>query len=170
MSEPISVGVAELRTSTNSDVLASFGLGSCVAVAMFDPLKGIGGLAHVMLPESHGKDSEESPGKFADTAVQRLLEWLVDMGARRRNLKCKIVGGAQMFELPGSARRPKVPGAAEGKHIGARNVDSVKRALEEIGIPLVAEDTGGNYGRTVRFDSSSGEVEISSIGYEKKVI
>jgi chemotaxis receptor (MCP) glutamine deamidase CheD len=106
LSEVVNVGVAELKIADNSNVLASFGLGSCVAVAMFDPLKKIGGLAHVMLPESRGKETgAEASGKFADTAVPRLVEELVKDGARKNSLRCKIVGGAQMFEIPGAHRR-----------------------------------------------------------------
>lgn len=171
MSEVVSVGVAELKVSDNSCVLASFGLGSCVAVAMFDSLKGIGGLAHVMLPESRGKDAEGSPGKFADTAVERLLAEMLKLGARSNGVKCKIVGGAQMFEIPGTRKVDRFPRPPESaSHIGDRNVGAVKGELARLKIPLVGEDTGGNYGRTVKFNTSNGEVEVSSIYHGRTVL
>jgi len=105
LTEMLNVGVAELKVSDNSDILASFGLGSCVAVAVYDPKKKIGGLAHVMLPESRGKDNPKVPGKFADTAIPDLVDRLERLGARPKCLKCKIVGGAQMFEIPGSRNK-----------------------------------------------------------------
>ncbi|MBK5093497.1 MAG: chemotaxis protein CheD [Actinobacteria bacterium] len=127
---------------------------------MYDPLRKVGGLAHVMLPESRGTDSEEIPGKFADIAVSRLVEKLVQLGARRTGLRCKIAGGSKMFDIPGNnqwaANSPHT-------HIGARNVEGIKRELERLRIPLVGEDIGGNYGRSIKFDTSTGEVEVKSI-------
>lgn len=171
MSELISVGVAELKVSSNSTVLASFGLGSCVAVAIFDPLRKIGGLAHVMLPESRGRPPlETAKGKFADTAVPELVQELVNMGARQKGLKCKIVGGSQMFELPSSTRKDGAIATSPASQIGARNIEAVKRELESLRIPLLGEDTGGNYGRTVKFNPRTGEVEVSSINHGRTVL
>jgi chemotaxis protein CheD len=170
LSEVVNVGVAELKTGSNSCVLASFGLGSCVAVAMFDPFRKIAGLAHVMLPESRGKEPPEGAnGKFADLAVPTLVEELCQIGARRNRLKCKIIGGAQMFEIPGVQKRENAFIGAPA-HIGARNVEAVKNELEKLRIPLIGEDTGGNYGRTVKFDSTTGEVEVSSINHGRTVL
>lgn len=160
MSEVVSVGVAEIKFSDESGTLASYGLGSCVAVAMYDPLRKVGGLAHVMLPESKGTDGEDTPGKYADTAVSRLVEELVQLGAWRTGLRCKIVGGSQMFDMPGNNQRAA---NSPHTHIGARNVGGVKRELERLRIPLVGEDTGGNYGRSIMFNTSTGEVAVKSI-------
>ena len=171
MDELESVGVAELKVSDNSVVMASFGLGSCVAIAMFDPYKKVGGLAHIMLPASRGKESEKNPAKFADTAVVFLVDELVRKGARLKSLRCKIVGGSQMFEgLGSSIRGDGSEESSKPRHIGARNIEAVKQALKEIGVPLIGEDTGGNYGRTVRFNTSTFEVEISSIYHGRTVI
>ncbi len=160
MSDVESVSVAEIKVSNDSGILASYGLGSCVAVAMYDRLKKVGGLAHIMLPESRGAVSEETPGKFADIAVSRLVEELVRLGARRTGLRCKIAGGSQMFDIPGDNQRAA---KSPHTHIGTRNVERVRRELERLRIPLVGEDTGGNYGRSVKFDTSTGEVEVKSI-------
>lgn len=171
MSDVVAVGVAELKIADNSNILASFGLGSCVAVAMFDPLKKIGGLAHVMLPDSRGKGAiEGATGKFADTAVPYLVDELVKRGARKNGLRCKIVGGAQMFEIPGAQKKDSAMAVGPPTHIGARNIEAVKNELGKLRIPLLGEDTGGNYGRTVKFNSCTGEVEVSSIYHGRTVI
>jgi len=168
--ETVKVGVAELEVSDNHDILASFGLGSCVAIAIYDPVKGVGGLAHVMLPESLRPGPPTMPGKFADTAVEHLIEELLALGARKKNLESKLVGGAQMFEMPGSrSANPKVA-CGPSVNIGARNIIAAKEALEGEKIPVVGEDIGGNHGRTVRFNTSTGEVEISSIRFGKSTL
>lgn len=169
MSDVVTVGLAELKVTDNSHVLASFGLGSCVAVAIFDPVRKKGGLAHIMLPESKGRDSSLTPGKFADTAVSRLVGELVDIGARPRSLLSKIAGGSEMFQALEASREP-TRGGAHVSRIGTRNIEAVKKALNQLGVPLVAEDTGGSHGRTVRFDIGTGEVEITSISQGKLVI
>jgi chemotaxis protein CheD len=169
LSDVVNVGLAELKVTNGDGTLASFGLGSCVAVAMFDPVRRVGGLAHVMLPESRGRDSELTPGKFADTAIDTLAKELVRAGARQKSLICKIAGGSQMFQIITAPSRA-VPACPSSTHIGDRNIEAVKVALDVLGIPLVGEDTGGNYGRTVRFDVASGQVEISSISHGKVVI
>jgi len=169
LADVIMVGLAELKVADNPCVLASFGLGSCVAVAMVDPVRKKGGLAHVMLPESRGRDSDLTPGKFADTAVARLVAELTAVGARPANLRCKISGGAEMFVALGSSSRAAGGGVSTAR-IGARNVEGVKAALREAGIPLTGEDTGGSHGRTVRFDTATGEVEVTSISGLRKVI
>jgi chemotaxis protein CheD len=169
--EVLNVGVAELKVTDNSCTLASFGLGSCVAVAMFDPLKKVAGLAHVMLPDSRGKEQPDgAQGKFADTAVPTLVEELKKLGARKNGLRCKIVGGAQMFEIPGSSRKESGLAVGSPAHIGARNIEAVKQELEKLKVPLIGEDTGGNYGRTVKFNSTSGELEVSSINHGRTVL
>lgn len=162
MSENVPVGVADLKVANNSSVLASYGLGSCVAVGMYDQLRKVGGLAHVMLPDSRGRDTEAVPGKFADSAIVTLIKQMKELGARQIGIRCKIAGGSQMFDLGKNQ-------SAAG-NIGARNVEAVKAALAEAGIQLVAEDTGGNYGRTVKFETATGKMEISSISHGSKTI
>lgn len=163
------VGVAEMRVCDNSTILASFGLGSCVAVAIYDPHKGIGGLAHVMLPESKG-GQDVAPGKFADTAVEGLVGELVLKGANKRRLVSKIAGGAQMFEIPGLRHESSFVGTRREFAIGERNVQAVKQALERQKVCLLAEDTGGRHGRTVKFNTATGEMEITSIQSGRIVI
>ena len=159
----INVGVAEYYVTHNPHVLACFGLGSCVGVALYDKRKKVGGLAHIMLPDSKAITKQGNRGKYADTAIQDMLEEMERLGARRRDTRAKGGGGGCMFSIPGAISPRNVPGPALGMQIGDRNIESVKNILKELGIPLKAEDTGGSHGRTMKFDISTGVVTISSI-------
>jgi chemotaxis protein CheD len=159
----VNVGVAEYFVTHNPHILASYGLGSCVGVALYDQKRKIGGLAHIMLPDSRSMSKKGNLGKFADTAIAVMVEEMEKLGSRRMDIKARIAGGACMFTIPGAVNPRNIPGPCLGMQIGERNVDAAKAALKEIKVQLVAEDTGGNYGRTMRFDISSGKVTISSI-------
>jgi chemotaxis protein CheD len=135
----IAVRMGEIAVSADpGDVLVSLGLGSCIGLALVDQRRGIAGLAHIMLPEALAGDGPA--GKFADLAVPELVERTVALGAARPMLEAVLVGGAQMFSLGGS-------GALD---IGVRNDTAVREALAKERIPVVAAETGGSKGRTIR--------------------
>ncbi len=168
--EIINIGVAEFRVIDNPHVLASYGLGSCVAIALYDEGKQIGGLAHIMLPDSKAISKAGREARFADTAIHAMVEEMLKLGARRTRITAKIAGGAQMFSIPGALNPANIPGPAPGLHIGERNVESTKNTLKELKIPLLGEDTGGSHGRTMYFDVGTGEVTITSIRHGDKKI
>ncbi len=162
MSEIIKVGMADWKVCTKEDGVTTLGLGSCVGVAIRDPQSGIGGLAHVMLPNSKETVNNSNRAKFADTGITDMVAALVKMGANMSKLVAKIAGGAQMFAF-GSAKSDMVK-------VGERNVEACKAMLKEMKIPLIAEDTGENYGRTVIFYPATGEYVIKSVGKPEKKI
>jgi chemotaxis protein CheD len=135
----IAVRMGEIAVSSNpGDVLLSIGLGSCIGLALVDQRRGIAGLAHVMLPEALAGGGPV--GKFADLAVPELVAQTMALGSTRSMLKAVLVGGAQMFSLGGS-------GALD---IGVRNDAAVRAMLAKERIPVVAAETGGSKGRTIR--------------------
>lgn len=137
------------------------GLGSCVGVVLYDEVKKIAGLLHVMLPDSTlGKSENQNVAKFADTGIFALLELMKAEGVRPLSLKAKIAGGAQMFQF----------GTSDTIRIGPRNVEAVKRELNRLSIPIVAEDTGGSSGRTIEFDPSSCKLSIRTVNAGTKDI
>jgi chemotaxis protein CheD len=151
------VGIADYKFSEAPDTLVTFALGSCVGVVLYDRADKIGGLAHVMLPSSTlmpgaGKDERM---KFADTAIADMLRDMERAGAHRSKLSARIAGGANMFNAPIGTSMAS---------IGENNVESVKRVLKELGIPLEGEDTGGFSGRTVSVDLENGKMQIRSLG------
>ncbi len=154
----VAVGIGELYvTKDTSLVLAAYGLGSCVGVSVYDPAIKAGGLAHVLLPSSAQANQETSGNRFADVAVPSLVQKLLDLGAKRKHLICKIAGGAQTLV---------VPGHSNGFRIGERNVEAVREALRILGIVPSALDTGGSRGRTVRLFMDTGKVFVRIVGKE----
>ena len=161
MAEIIRVGMADLKVCKSPDGLTTLGLGSCVGVAIRDPKTKIGGLVHVVLPDSTAIKNNSCLAKFADTGIEELVRQMVAMGASRTRLEAKIAGGAQMFAFDTES---------EMMRIGDRNVEACKKILKELQIPIVAEDTGLNYGRTVTFYPETTEYHIKAVGKPLKVI
>lgn len=149
--DPVQIGISEFVV-TEEDTLKAYGLGSCVAVVLYDEAAGVGALAHVMLPNGDESDSSDlKPGKFADTAIRAMLRRMVEEGASYTDVEAKIAGGSDMFEFE-----------SFGDGVGRRNVAAAKEELEKLGVPLVAEDVGGSRGRTVIFDAETMDVTITT--------
>ena len=161
MKKMIKVGMADLNCCKEPDVLTTLGLGSCVGIVLYDPSTKVSGLAHVMLPDSTQIRNNSNVAKFADTAIDKLIGDMEKIGANRRRLVAKIAGGAQMFSFDSSN---------EMMRIGERNAKATKVKLEALGIKLLAEDCGKNYGRTIEFYSETGDLLIKTIGKEPKTI
>jgi chemotaxis protein CheD len=150
--DELMVRMGDLATSTDrGPVLAAIGLGSCIGLALIDRGAGVAGLAHVMLPADTGGDAQ--PGKFADTAVPALIERMAARGALRVRLEAVLVGGAQMLGAAGSRL-----------DVGARNELATREALERAGVRVVAAETGGTQGRTVRVRAGDGEITVKEAG------
>lgn len=159
MGNMIKVGMADLNVCTPPDAITTLGLGSCVGVVLFDPGKKISGMVHVMLPDSTKIKNNENLAKFADTGIDELIRRMTAMGANRNALIAKIAGGAQMFAFNSNNDMLRV---------GERNVEATTNKLASLKIPIVAQDTGLNYGRTIEFYPESGELIIKSVGKELK--
>jgi chemotaxis protein CheD len=157
----ITVGIAELKVARFTTNLSVIGLGSCIGVCLYDPAVQTGGIAHVMLPVLINPKGNVNRAKFGDTAVEALLEEILKAGASESRIIAKIAGGAHMFHIPDDRNSMK---------LGERNAASVKLALKKCNIPLVAEDTGGQHGRTIILDTATGSVLIKTINYGEKVV
>lgn len=155
MGNMIKIGMAELDICLPPDAITTLGLGSCVGVVLYDPTKKISGMVHVMLPDSTKIKNNENLAKFADTGIEELLKRIVAKGANRRSIVAKIAGGAQMFAFKSDNDMLRV---------GDRNVEATKEKLKQLQIPLIAEDTGKNSGRTIEFYPETGELLIKSVG------
>lgn len=150
-----SIGIAGLKVTAPPDQIRTV-LGSCVGIAIYDRAARVGGLAHVILPSSASGVGDR--GKFADTAVDWLLEELQKVGAGRTRLCAKIAGGAKMF------------GSATSTLIGDRNIEAVKERLKHYRIPLEGEDVGGEKGRKMTFDPATAVVTVQAIGAEARTL
>lgn len=161
MGEMIKVGMADLNVCCTPDAITTLGLGSCVGVVLYDRVAKIAGMVHVMLPDSTKVRQNQNRAKFADTGIDFLLERMAARGANTSLLTAKIAGGAQMFAFNSNNDMLRV---------GERNVEAVKKKLEELGIRIIAEDTGLNYGRTVEFYPETGDFVIKSVGKPVRTI
>ncbi len=151
----ISVGLGEMKVLKNSDAtFACLGLGSCVAVAAWDPVARVAGMAHVVLPSSQGR-RPDSGAKYADRAIPKLIEDVCAQGALKPQLVVKIAGGAQMALT--NSINPIFK-------IGEQNVSAVLEAINREGLRVRAKETGGNRGRTLRMNAASGEIRVSVAG------
>ncbi|MFK3938718.1 chemotaxis protein CheD [Alkalihalobacillus sp. NPDC078783] len=161
MNDVVTIGMAELSCSSHTTTLRTSGLGSCVGVIIYQEGSTFAGMAHIMLPSvTISRNRQHKIGKFADVAIPELVRLLKAKGASSYRLKAKIAGGAQMFASAGN----------EMMRVGERNVIAVKEQLNELNIPLVAEDTGGKNGRTISFDPATHDLTIRTVHLGTKVI
>ncbi|MCI9065176.1 MAG: chemotaxis protein CheD [Lachnospiraceae bacterium] len=158
MSVEIKVGMADLNVCVSPDRITTLGLGSCVGIAVRDPVTKIGGLAHIMLPDSTTIRNNSNIPKFADTGIEELVRQVTRKGANRSRLVAKIAGGAQMFGFNSNSEMVRV---------GERNVQATKKKLAQMRIPILAEDTGKNFGRTVIFYPETGDFVIRAVGKQE---
>ncbi len=147
------VHIADYKISHNPNILLTNGLGSCIAVALYDKKKKLGGLLHFLLPDSSLSVDVSNPAKFADMGIDQIVFEMIELGADIKHLKAKIVGGANMFSQ--IRRKNYTP-------IGSRNIEAAKVNLDRHGIPIIGEDTGADYGRSVEFYLDSGLVIVKS--------
>lgn len=155
MSNTITVGISDLNIAMNGDMLVTYALGSCVGICLYDPVMKIAGLSHIMLPSIKDfNDPNALKAKFADSAIEVLLNKMVVAGAAKIRIRAKIAGGAQMFAATNNS-------SLAG--IGDRNVKAVKEELARLHIPITAQDTGSNYGRTLYLSSGDGSMRIKSV-------
>jgi len=174
-SKRIKVGVADYAVAEAGSTLVTSGLGSCVGVALADVDAGVAGLAHAMLPyASDEQDGDSGAGnatgdeptddrpagaKYVNTAIPGLLHSMEETGADRSRIEARLAGGSAMFEFS----------SGDGG-VGERNVAAAKTTLETYDVPLVATDVGGDYGRSLSFDVTTGELSIRRAHGENHVI
>ncbi|MFJ7824930.1 chemotaxis protein CheD [Psychrobacillus sp. NPDC096623] len=151
----VKVGIADMNIAKAPDKIRTSGLGSCVGVVLYDERSTTVGMVHVMLPDSSlGRTNNINLAKFADTGITAMVEQLKLEGIQPYKLKAKIAGGAQMFQFTSSK---------DTMRIGPRNIEAVKEYLDKYSIPIVAEDTGGNSGRTIEFDPTTKLLNIRTV-------
>lgn len=165
------VGIGEGRVARGEGIVLSVhGLGSCVALCLYDPVSRAGGLCHVVLPAMRMGRDGDPPSKFADSAVVWLREGLARQGGTAR-LVAKIAGGASLFgAAPAAGAGRRAEAAPRWGAIGERNVAAVRASLAAAGIPLVAEHVGGTASRTVAFHLDDGRLEVWMAGREGAVL
>lgn len=160
MSEALVVGISDMKITRSPQELISYALGSCVGICIIDKEKKIAGMLHIMLPSS-SIGNIDNLFKFADTGIPEMVKKMESLGCLRQHMRAKIAGGAKMFEIKSTSSIG---------NIGERNVIATKEILNKLNIKLISQDVGANYGRTIIFNSESGELKIKSFAKNIKVI
>ena len=155
------VSIGEMVVSdVPEDVLIAYGLGSCVAVCLYDPVVKVGGMLHALLPSASAADRVDgTPAKYVDQGVPLLVNSVLQRGAKLRRLVVRLAGGAQVLSIPGFH---------QSMNIGERNVRAAEAALEALGLRIQAQATGGNAGRTVKLYVANGQVTVKSLGQPER--
>ena len=154
----LKVGLSDATVATDGSALVTSGLGSCLGVALYHPSVGAGGLLHAMLPEADGHPGVEQ--KFVVEGIDALVADMADAGAPPSGLRAKLAGGAEMLQLD----------VDDEASVGSRNVAAAERALAELDVPIVAADTGGHRGRSLRFDTAAGRLHVVYAGGDSTVL
>jgi chemotaxis protein CheD len=160
VSNRIKIEMGEGVVARAPSVISVVGLGSCVALILYDTKRRIGGIAHIMFPNSDNGDVSCTPFQCADTAIRDLLEDLRNQGAHLQDIVAKMAGGSRMFPFYNGVKQS----------VGEDNIESIVSLLKREGIPLTGKDVGGNYGRSVEFHLNSGRLMVKTIGRETKEI
>lgn len=155
MGDVIKVGIADWKICNSPDQITTIALGSCVGVVLYSMNSSCCGLLHILLPSSAEIKNNTNRAKFADTGIEDMLAELLKRGLSINRINAKIAGGAAMFQFNNNS---------ELGSIGDRNVKAVKDALARRGIPIVSEDVGKDYGRTIIFDSDTKVLTVHSAG------
>lgn len=154
MASPIIVGMADLKVVKEPSELTTIGLGSCVGICLFDNRIKVVGMAHVMLPDSTKIINNTNKAKFVDTGITELIQEMTKLGASKIRMVAKIAGGAQMFSYESGT---------DSMRIGDRNIEATRATLARLGIPIIAQDVGLNYGRTITASPITGLVTVKTI-------
>lgn len=156
----LKVGIGDMKFVKGDNVVITYALGSCVGITFYDPVIHMGALLHVLLPVRSGQ-TDTNVYKYADPGIQETIRKLTASGMAKHRMIVKIAGGAKMFELSGKS---------DFGNIGKRNVDTVKKVLAAQGLRIAAEDTGGNFARTMVLNVGTGTVVIRGAGRQEKIL
>jgi len=157
----IIVGVSDMKVSNDAEAsLITYSLGSCIGVAIYDPVVRVGGLLHFMLPDSNldKAKAEKNPYMFADTGIPALFKSSYKLGAEKKRLRVVVVGGAQVLDQRGFF------------NIGKRNHMAVRKIFWKNKVMVDYEDVGGNVNRTIRVDIGNGDIWVKVSGQEYKKV
>ena len=154
------VNMSDAKVSQNpATVLATYSLGSCIAVCLYDPTACVGGMLHYQLPDSKmdAQRAKEKPLMFADTGMDYMISRMIALGANKKMMHAKIAGGAAMENGP------------KGFDVGKRNHLAIRKILWKYGMLIDAEDVGGSAPRNMYLNIENGVVTIRTIGLEKQL-
>ena len=157
------VNIADYKLGRGDKKFITRDLGSCVGIAILDPITMVGGLIHIMLPQYIATHFEKTPNlaKYADAGLDEMIKELVYKGAKKDRLVAKLAGAAHMVKLNN---------VSKDMDISSRNLEAVQNKLEELHIPIVASEVGEDYPRTVVFDLETGSMRVMTAGKSDRIL
>ncbi|HRS96845.1 MAG TPA: chemotaxis protein CheD [Smithella sp.] len=153
------VGISDIKVSNNlNDTIVTYALGSCIGIAVYDPIARVGGMLHYMLPDStlDERKAKENPAMFADTGIPLLFKTCYGLGAEKKRMIVKVAGGASILDDTNFFR------------IGQKNIMAMRKIFWKNNVMITAEDTGANHNRTVRLEMATGRMLVKTSGGEMK--
>lgn len=157
----VNVGISEYKAKHSPYQIKTSGLGSCIGIVLYDKYTQIGGISHILLPDSTSISKNTNKAKFADTSIPLLVEEMITLGAHRPTIRAAIFGGARMFNFKTENRT---------LNIGERNTEKTLETLKKLKIKLIHKEVGGNNGRTVQLNCQTGVISINTVGCDTKTI
>jgi len=157
----IEVSMAHMKIARAPAVMVTRGLGSCLGITLYDPVKKIGAMAHPMLPDIERAKIKSNPGRFVNSVINKMLEDLKSEGCLKSRLIAKLFGGAHMFSF---IAKDSI------LNIGEKNIDMAKELLKQYGIDILVEELGGSVGRTIELDLETGKVLVKTISRGQKEV
>jgi len=156
----LTVGVGEITVAESPQILTCLGIGSCIAVTLYDDVTTTGSLAHIMLPHIAKSPDKSSSARYSDVAIAMMVNEINERDINTCHLKAKIFGGANMFS--------EIIASNSTMDIGQSNISAVRQELTKRDIEIVVEDVGGHAGRSVLFDLRDGSVVVRTVNAGEK--
>jgi chemotaxis protein CheD len=157
----IEVEMAQLILAEAPARLVTRGLGSCLGITIYDPIKKIGGMVHAMLPDIEKAKIQTNSARFVNSAVKTMVKEMEKKGCSKPRMVAKVFGGAHMFSFIIS------DGAL---NVGQKNVEMAESVLNEMNIKIAVLETGGTFGRTIELDLNDGKVLIKTVSWGEKEV
>ncbi|MFA6384276.1 MAG: chemotaxis protein CheD [Candidatus Omnitrophota bacterium] len=157
----IEVQMGKLEMAQIPERLITRGLGSCLGITIFDPIKHIGAMVHPMLPDIEKSKIKSNPSRFVNSGIRLALEELEKRGCFRSRLEVKMFGGAHMFSFIN---------ADSALNVGQKNIEMAHAIFKELNLKILAEEVGGTFGRTIELDTESGKVLVKTVSWGEKVV
>ena len=157
----IEVQMGKLEMAQVPERLITRGLGSCLGITIFDPIKNIGAMVHPMLPDIEKSKIKSNPSRFVNSGIRLALEELEKRGCFRSRLEVKMFGGAHMFSFIN---------ADSALNVGQKNIEMAHAIFKELNLKILAEEVGGTFGRTIELDTESGKVLVKTVSWGEKVV
>lgn len=157
----IEVNMAAMEISQAPGRLITRGLGSCLGITLYDPVKKIGGMVHPMLPDIEKARIKSNPSRFVNSAIRNLIEELDKRGCVRNQLVAKVFGGAHMF---GFVTSDSI------LNVGQKNIEMAQMVFKEMDIKIAVQEIGGSFGRTIELFLETGKVLVKTVSWGEKEV